>query len=188
MKTRSKIISLSTRSIAAVASVVIAISLFASLGVNRSLETRLNRSYELTVLSNDLNRGSAASLEPTYAMNDETTVTQNLLGESLATLHGLRDMLKDVVNITKESNDVSYAIALNTDTLDNKMDLMTTIMQGMGDATGVSNSLTEESNRLLAEMNGLNKAITAEMAALDSKLSNSMSYRIMFTFVLPVMP
>ncbi|MHB8781529.1 MAG: hypothetical protein ACYC55_09120 [Candidatus Geothermincolia bacterium] len=181
-------IGLGARGIAAIASVVVAIAFFASLGVNRNLEARLDRSKELTILSNDLNRASQQSLEPTIAINEESTVTLALLEESLDTMHALRDMMRDMVEMTEESNDVSLAIAVNTDNLNAKMHLMTELINTMGDETDISNALTDQSNVMLAAMNQLNKLITVEMAALDTKLSQSTSYRILFTFVLPAMP
>ncbi len=188
MKLRTKILSIGGRSLAAIAAVVVAVALFASIGVNNKLSDRLDRSYELTVRSNELNRGSAASLEPTFAMNDETTVTLDLMRESVDYLHTLRGMVADMVAATQKNNDISLAIAVNTDALTAKMDLMTEYVNMLASLTGTSNDLTGESNQMLSEMNVLNQQITAEMAALDAKISNSLTYRLLFTYALPVMP
>ncbi len=188
MKLRSKIACIGGRSLAAIAAVVVAIALLSSIGINKKLAGRIDRSLELTVRSNDLNRSSAESLEPTFAMNDETTVTLDLMHESVDYLHTLRDMVAAMVAATQENNDISLAIAVNTDALTAKMDLMTEYVNTLASLTGTSNDLTGESNRLLAEMNTLNQQITAEMASLDAKISNSLSYRILFTYALPAMP
>ena len=188
MKLRTRILTIGGRSLAAIAAVVVAFALFASIGINHRLAERVDRSYELTVRSNELNRSSAASLEPTFAMNDETTVTLDLMRQSVDYLHALRDMVRDMVAATQENNDISLAIAVNTDALTTKMDLMTEYVNMLAGLTGTSNDLTGESNRLLAEMNELNQQITAEMASLDAKISNSLSYRLLFTYALPAMP
>lgn len=188
MKLRSKIATIGGRSLAAIAAVVVAIAIISSVGVNNKLSARIDRSLELTVRSNELNRSSAESLEPTFAMNDETTVTLNLMRESVEYLHTLRDMVAAMVAATQENNDISLAIAVNTDALTAKMDLMTEYVNMLASLTGTSNDLTGESNRLLAEMNTLNQQITAEMASLNAKISNSVSYRLLFTYALPAMP
>lgn len=188
MRLRTKIATIGGRSLAAIAAVVVAVALFASIGINRKLSDRLDRSYELTLRSNELNRGSAASLEPTFSMNDQTTVTLELMRESVDYLHTLRDMVADMVAATQENNSISLAIAVNTDALTAKMDIMTEYVNMLAGLTTTSNDLTGESNRLLDEMNTLNQQITAEMASLDAKISNSLTYRLLFTYALPAMP
>ncbi len=188
MKLRTKMLTIGGRSLAAIAAVVVASAMFASIGVNNRLSDRIDRSLELTVRSNDLNRSSAESLEPTFAMNDETTVTLDLMRQSVDYLHTLRDMVANMVTVTQENNRISLAIAVNTDALTAKMDLITEYVNMLADLTGTSNDLTGESNRLLGEMNTLNQQITAEMADLDAKISNSLTYRLLFTYALPAMP
>ncbi len=173
---------------AMIAAVVVAIGGMSMLGVAKNLDSKVAKSGAQIMESNELNLETKESLKPSYTMNDQATEISGMIKDTLNTMVGMKDDLAAIADVTAANNGVLVELEVNTNNLTAAIGGLVTYVEALAGSIDQGNVATGASLDILKEINVMNAAIGTEMAEIDAKLSNSLSYKLLFTVVLPLMP
>ncbi len=173
---------------AAAVALITAIGTVATLGVAKNVDRKIVKVDSQIAESTGLNKGMKGALKPTEELNDKAGTVGNYISEILEGMSGMRDGLAAMVATIGETNGVLLSVRSDTDELTASLNELIPYINQLASAVESSNLASEASLGTLDEINRLNGAIAAEMAQMRSKLANSATYRVLFTFALPVLP
>jgi methyl-accepting chemotaxis protein len=183
-----KILGTGVLATAAAVAVITAIGTVATLGVAKNVDKKIVKVDRQITESTELNKGMKGALKPTEELNDKAGTVGQYISEILAGMSGMRDGLAAMVATIGETNGVLLSVRSDTDRLTASLNELIPYINQLASAVESSNLASEASLGTLDEINRLNGAIAAEMAQMRSKLANSATYRVLFTFALPVLP
>lgn len=172
----------------AVVAVITAIGTLATLGVAKNVDSKIEKVSGQIKTSTELNRGMQSALDPTVELNDKAGTVGGYISEILKGMSGMRDGLAAMVATIGETNGVLLSVRTDTDRLTASLNELIPYINQLASAVESSNLASEASLGTLDEINRLNSAIAAEMGQMRGKLANSATYRVLFTYALPVLP
>ncbi|MHB8780886.1 MAG: hypothetical protein ACYC55_05835 [Candidatus Geothermincolia bacterium] len=173
---------------AMIAAVVVAIGGMSMLGVAKNLDSKVAKSGAQILESNELNLETKESLKPSFTMNDQATEISGMIKDTLNTMVSMKDDLAAIADVTAANNGVLTELEVNTNNLTAAIGSLVGYIEALAGSIDQGNVATGASLDILKEINAMNAAIGVEMAEIDAKLSNSLSYKLLFTVVLPLMP
>ena len=174
--------------LAAAVAVITAAGTVATLGVARNVDAKVESVHGLVVRSNELNESMRESLDPTVALNEEAGVVGDYILDTLRAMQGMRDGLVAMVQAIEANNGVLMLVRVHTDKLTASLGGLVPYIEQLAAAVEEGNIASASALGTLEEINKLNGAIAVEMAQMRDKIANSVSYRILFTYAMPVLP
>lgn len=183
-----KLLSAGAMSVVAAITVITAVGTMATVGVAKNVDSRITRIQGQIVESCELNEGMKTSLEPTVGLNDQAGTVGNYINEILGAMSGMRDGLEAMVATVGSTNGVLTDVRSHTVKLTAALNELVPFIEMLGGAVEEGNVASESALGVLGRINELNGAITAEMSQMRNKLANSMTYRALFTYAMPVLP
>lgn len=173
---------------AAAVALITAIGTGATLGVARNVDAKIGRINGLIVESNELNEGMKESLDPTVELNKQAGVVGGYIEDTLAAMVGMRDGLEHMVEAVSANNSVLAMVEIHTKALTGALGELVPYISELATAVNEGNMASAAALGILDEINSLNGAIAVEMAQMRDKIANSLTYRILFTYAMPVLP
>lgn len=183
-----KILSAGALATVAAVAIITAIGTVATLGVAKNVDSKIQKVDRQIAKSTELNNGMKGALEPTIQLNEKTGIVSDYISDILDGMSGMRDGLGAMVATIGQTNGVLLSVRDNTDRLTGSLNELIPYINQLADAVESSNLASEASLGTLDEINNLNSAIAAEMAQMRNKIANSATYRVFFTYALPVLP
>ncbi|MDD3719671.1 MAG: hypothetical protein PHP28_13540 [Actinomycetota bacterium] len=174
--------------LAAAVAVITAIGTVATLGVARNVDAKVESVHGLVVRSNELNESMRVSLDPTIELNEQAGVVGGYIRDTLQAMAEMREGLVAMVAAIEANNGVLALVRTHTDKLTVSLGALVPYIEELAAAVEEGNVASATALGTLEKINGLNDAIAAEMAQMRDKIANSVSYRIIFTLALPVLP
>ncbi|HEY5527663.1 MAG TPA: hypothetical protein VIK02_08785 [Candidatus Anoxymicrobiaceae bacterium] len=189
MKQRmKKVMGAGVLGIAAAIAIVTAVGTAATLGVATRVNGRIDTVSKQIDTSCDLNDAMKGSLDPTKELNDKAGTVGGYIKDILATMSGMRDGLAAMVATIGKTNIVLSGVGDHTQKLTDALGQLIPYIEQLADAINKGNLASESSLGLLEKINNLNSSIAGEMSQMRNKLASSVSYRIIFTYAMPVLP
>ncbi len=174
--------------LAAAIAVITALGTLATVGVARNVDSRITRIQGQITRSCELNEGMKGSLEPTKGLNDKAGVVGAYISDIVEAMSGMRDGLKAMVETIGATNGVLADVRAHTVRLTASLNELIPYIQRLGEAVEQGNLASGSALDVLNRINELNGAIAAEMGQMRNKLANSVTYRVLFTYAMPVLP
>jgi len=174
--------------LAAAVAVITAAGTVATLGVARNVDAKVEGVHELVVRSNELNESMRESLDPTIELNRQAGVVGGHILDTLQAMLEMRDGLTAMVAAIEANNGVLALVRVHTDKLSSSLGALVPYIEQLAAAVEEGNLASASALGTLGEINRLNSAIAGEMAQMRNKIANSVSYRILFTYAMPVLP
>jgi hypothetical protein len=171
---------------AAALAVITALGTTATLGVAGNVNRKISVVEKQITRSCELNEGMKASLDPTVDLNDKAGVVSGYIAEILKTMSGMRDGLAAMVETIQKTNGVLSGVGGHTEKLTQALNSL--IPEQLADAVQKGNIASGASVGLLDQINELNASIAGEMSQMRGKLASSATYKIVFTYAMPVLP
>jgi len=185
---KNKLMSFTGWTLAIIAAVVVAVGSLAMLGTTKNVDKKVGGTGDQITQSNELNMMTKESLKPSFAMNDQATQVGDMIKGILNTMVGTKEALSSILETTKANNGVLADLDVNTGDLVTALNGLVPYIDALADSVNNSNVDTAASLDLLTQINVVNDQIGAQMAEIDAKLSNSLTYRILFSYLLPILP
>ncbi len=185
---KNKLLSFTGWTLAIIAAVVVALGSVAMLATAKNVDKKVAGSGDQIVQSNELNLATKDSLKPSFAMNDQATQLGDMIKGIVNTMNGMKDGLSAMLQTTVVNNGVLADLDVNTGDLVAALNGLVPYINALADSVNNSNVDTAASLDLLTQINVVNDQIGAEMSQIDAKLSNSLSYKLLFSLVLPILP
>jgi methyl-accepting chemotaxis protein len=173
---------------AAALAVITALGTTATLGVAGNVNRKISVVEKQITRSCELNEGMKASLDPTVDLNDKAGVVSGYIAEILKTMSGMRDGLAAMVETIQKTNGVLSGVGGHTEKLTQALNSLIPCIEQLADAIQKGNVASESSVGLLDQINELNASIAGEMSQMRGKLASSATYKIVFTYAMPVLP
>jgi len=183
-----KLFSAGVWSLAAAVAVITAVGTVATLGVARNVDSKVESVHGLVVRSNELNESMRESLDPTIELNEQAGVVGGYIKDTLQAMLEMKDGLVAMVGAVSANNDVLALVRAHTDRLTISLGALVPYIEQLAAAVDGSNVSSAEALGTLDRINQLNNAIASEMAQMRDKIANSASYRIIFTYAMPLLP
>lgn len=172
----------------AVVAALLALGTVATYGVAKSIDSKIDDVGRQIVTSCELNEAMKGSLNPTIELNEKASIVGGYIQQVLKTMRGMRDGLAAMVKTIGLTNDVLSGVSTHTRELSAALDKLVPYIEQLADAVEQGNLASESSIGILEEINGLNSAIAGQMAEMRAKLASSVTYKLLFTYVMPVLP
>ncbi len=185
---KNKLLSFTGWTLAIIAAVVVAIGSFAMLQTAKNVDKKVAAAGDQIVQSNDLNLATKDSLKPSFAMNDQATQLGEMIKGIVSTMSGMKDGLSAMLTTINSNNGVLADLDLNVKDVVGALNGLVPSINALAASVGNSNVDTAAALDILTQINAVNDQIGVQMAEIDAKLSNSLSYKILFSLVLPIMP
>ena len=185
---KNKLMSFTGWTLAIIAAIVVALGSVAMLATAKNVDNKVAAAGDQIVQSNDLNLATKDSLKPSVTMNEQATQLGDMIKGILSTMQGMRDGLSAMLDTTKTNNGVLAELNVNTGDLVAALNGLVPYINALADSVNNSNIDTAASLDLLTQINVVNDQIGGQMAEIDAKLSNSLSYKLLFSLVLPILP
>jgi methyl-accepting chemotaxis protein len=179
---------------AGVLAIAAAVAVITALGTTATLGVANNVNRKITVVENqitkscELNEGMKGSLDPTVDLNDKAGIVGGYISEILSTMSGMRDGLAAMVETIQKTNGVLSGVGGHTENLTRALDSLIPCISQLADAVQKGNVASAASVGLLDQINELNDAIAGQMSQMRGKLASSATYKIVFTYAMPVLP
>ncbi|RJP34891.1 MAG: hypothetical protein C4536_01770 [Actinobacteria bacterium] len=174
--------------LAAAVAVITAAGTVATLGVARNVDAKVESVHGLVVRSNELNESMRESLDPTIELNQQAGVVGGYILDTLQAMLEMRDGLVAMVQAIEANNGVLSMVKVHTDRLTTSLGALVPYIDQLAAAVEEGNLASASALGTLEEINRLNGAIAGEMAQMRNKIANSASYRILFTYAMPLLP
>ncbi len=174
--------------LAATVAVITAAGTLATLGVAQNVNARVESVHGLVVRSNELNESMRVSLDPTIGLNQQAGVVGEHILDTLQAMLEMREGLVAMVEAIEDNNGVLALVRVHTDKLTASLGALVPYIEQLAAAVEDGNLASASALGTLGEINRLNQAIAAEMAQMRDKIANSVSYRILFTYAMPLLP
>lgn len=185
---KNKLMSFTGWTLAIIAAVVVAVGSLAMLGTTKNVDKKVGATGDQITHSNELNLATKDGLKPSVAMNEQATQVGNTIKGILNTMVGTKEALSSILETTKANNEVLADLDVNTGEVVTALNGLVPYINALADSVSNSNMDTAASLDLLTQINVVNDQIGAQMAEIDTKLSNSLTYRILFSYLLPILP
>ncbi len=185
---KNKLMSFTGWTLAIIAAVVVAVGSLAMLGTTKNVDKKVGATGDQITHSNELNLATKDGLKPSVAMNEQATQVGNTIKGLLNTMVGTKEALSSILETTKANNGVLADLDVNTGEVVTALNGLVPYINALADSVSNSNMDTAASLDLLTQINVVNDQIGAQMAEIDTKLSNSLTYRILFSYLLPILP
>lgn len=185
---KNKLMSFTGWTLAIIAAVVVAVGSLAMLGTTKNVDKKVGATGDQITHSNELNLATKDGLKPSVAMNEQATQVGNTIKGILNTMVGTKEALSSILETTKTNNGVLADLDVNTGEVVTALNGLVPYINALADSVSNSNMDTAASLDLLTQINAVNDQIGAQMAEIDTKLSNSLTYRILFSYLLPILP
>jgi len=174
--------------LAAAVALILALGTGSTLGVARNVDAKITSINDLIVRSNELNEGMKESLEPTVELNRMAGTVGVNIEDTLQAMLGMREGLESMVAAVQANNGVLVMVKADTERLTASLAKLVPYIDQLAAAVDGGNIASAEALTILSEINRLNGAIAVEMAQMRDKIANSVTYRILFTYAMPVLP
>lgn len=174
--------------VAAAVAIITAVGTAATLGVASRVSNKIDTVGKQIDTSCDLNDAMRGSLDPTASMNERAGVVSGYIREVLSTMSSMRDGLSDMVATIEKTNGVLSGVGGHTQNLTAALEELIPYIEQLASEIEKGNIASEASLGVLEKINELNASIAAQMSEMRSKLANSATYRIIFTYAMPVLP
>ncbi|MHB8894387.1 MAG: hypothetical protein ACYC99_04300 [Candidatus Geothermincolia bacterium] len=174
--------------IAAAVAIVTALGTASTLGVASNVQKKIKHVQQQIDTSCELNNGMKSALDPTVALNEKAGTVGGYIKEILSAMKGMRDGLRSMGETIQETNGVLAGVRGHTESLTAALNKLIPYIGQLADAVEQSNLASGSSLGILDQINDLNAAIAGEMSAMRNKLAGSATYKLFFTYALPVLP
>ncbi len=185
---KSKLLSFTGWTLAIIAAIVVALGSVAMLATAKNVDKKVAGAGDQIVQSNDLNLATKDSLKPSVAMNDQATQLGEMIKGIVSTMSGMKDGLSSMLDTINSNNAVLADLDLNVGDVVGALNGLVPYINQLADSVNNSNVDTAAALDLLTQINAVNDQIGGQMAEIDAKLSNSLSYKLLFSLVLPILP
>lgn len=185
---KNKLMSFTGWTLAIIAAVVVALGSLAMLGTTKNVDKKVGGTGDQITQSNELNMMTKDSLKPSFAMNEQATQVGDMIKGILNTMVVTKEALSSILETTKANNGVLAELDVNTGDLVTALNGLVPYINALADSVNNSNVDTAAALDLLTQINTVNDQIGVQMAEIDAKLSNSLTYRILFSYLLPILP
>lgn len=185
---KNKLMSFTGWTLAIIAAVVVALGSLAMLGTTKNVDKKVGGTGDQITQSNELNMMTKDSLKPSFAMNEQATQVGDMIKGILNTMVVTKEALSSILETTKANNGVLAELDVNTGDLVTALNGLVPHINALADSVNNSNVDTAAALDLLTQINTVNDQIGVQMAEIDAKLSNSLTYRILFSYLLPILP
>ncbi len=185
---KNKLLSFTGWTLAIIASVVVALGSLAMLATAKNVDKKVAGAGDQITQSNELNLATKESLKPSFAMNDQATELGAMVKGICDTMAGMKAGLSAMLSAVKSNNAVLADLDGNVADVVASLNGLVPYINALADSVNSSNMDTAAALDLLNQINDVNDAIGVQMAQIDAKLSNSLSYKLLFSVVLPVLP
>lgn len=173
---------------AAAIALITALGTTATLGVAGNVNRKIGVVQKQIARSCELNESMKGGLDPTVALNDKAGIVGGYIKEILKTMSGMRDGLSAMVDTIQKTNGVLSGVGGHTAKLTEALNGLIPCIEQLAEAVQKGNVASGSSLGLLDQINSLNSSIAGEMSQMHSKLASSATYKIVFTYAMPVLP
>ncbi len=185
---KNRLLSFTGWTLAIIAAVVVALGSVAMLATAKNVDKKVAAAGDQIIQSNELNMATKDSLKPSFAMNDQATQLAAMVKGIADTMAGMKDGLSAMLETTIDNNAVLADLDGNVADVVGALNGLVPYINALADSVNNSNVDTAAALGLLTQINDVNSMIGGQMAEIDAKLSNSLSYKLLFSLVLPILP